>query len=162
MTIRQATEADLSRILQIYSDARQFMREHGNPDQWGDGYPPEAMIREDIARGDTYVCVEGDELLGVFFYAEGNDPTYAVIENGAWLNDAPYGVIHRIAVAVRGRGVAACCLQYGVSRCGNLKIDTHENNLPMQRTLEKNGFVRCGTIYLENGDARVAYQKSTR
>jgi hypothetical protein len=27
----------------------------------------------------------------------GKDPTYAVIENGNWLNDEPYGVIHRIA-----------------------------------------------------------------
>ena len=35
MTIRQAREAELGRILQIYADARAFMRENGNPDQWG-------------------------------------------------------------------------------------------------------------------------------
>jgi hypothetical protein len=29
----------------------------------------------------------------------------------------------------------------------------------MRRMLEKNGFVHCGTIYLENGDERVAYEK---
>ena len=28
----------------------------------------------------------------------------------------------------------------------------------MQRQLEKNGFAKCGTIYLENGDSRTAYQ----
>ncbi len=160
MTIRKATPRDIDRILQIYADARTFMQESGNPDQWGTNYPPEEMIREDVATGYSYVCVEGDEILGVFYYAEGTDPTYEYIENGAWLNDAPYGVIHRIAVGVRGRGVAAACFDFGLSQCHNLKIDTHEDNLPMQKSLEKNGFVRCGTIYVADGSARIAYQKN--
>ena len=160
MTIRQAKAGDLARILNIYADARAFMQAHGNPDQWGANYPPEDMIREDVAAGHSYVCVEGEEILGVFYYAEGADPTYEAIEGGAWLNDKPYGVIHRIAVGVRGRGVAAACFAYGISRCHNLKIDTHRDNLPMQRSLEKNGFVRCGTIYIDSGEARIAYQKS--
>ena len=29
----------------------------------------------------------------------------------------------------------------------------------MRRMLEKHGFVHCGTIYLQNGDPRVAYEK---
>lgn len=159
MTIRKAKTSELERILQIYDDARAFMRENGNPDQWGTHHPPREMVCEDVARGDSYVCVEGEEILGVFYYAEGDDPTYGYIEGGAWLNDEPYGVVHRIAVAARGRGVAAACFDHALSRCGNLKIDTHENNLPMQRTLEKNGFSRCGTIYLEDGRPRIAYQK---
>lgn len=160
MTIRQTKAAELDRVLQIYADARIFMKENGNPDQWGESYPPEHLIREDIARGASYVCVEGDEILGVFYYAEENDPTYGVIEDGAWLDDEPYAVIHRIAVAARGRGVAAACFDFALARAGNVKIDTHACNLPMQRTLEKNGFCRCGTIYVEDGTPRIAYQKS--
>lgn len=162
MTIRQTRAAELDRVLQIYADARRFMRENGNPDQWGDAYPPEELIREDIARGESYVCVEGDEILGVFYYAEGDDPTYEYIENGAWLDDEPYAVIHRIAVAVRGRGVATACFDFALSRCHNVKIDTHACNLPMQRTLEKNGFCRCGTVYVADGTPRLAYQKNKR
>ena len=157
--IRPAKERDLDRILQIYADARAFMREQGNPDQWGETYPPKDLICEDVARGDSFVCVEGDEILAVFFYAEGKDPTYEHIENGAWLNDRPYAVIHRIAVAARGRGVAAFCFDYALSRCPNIKIDTHEQNLAMQRALERNGFARCGIIYVEDGAPRIAYQK---
>ncbi len=160
MTVRLAEARELARILQIYEDAREFMKENGNPDQWGENYPPEELIREDVATGHSYVCVEGEEILGVFYYAEGDDPTYAVIEDGAWLNDEPYGVIHRIAVAARGRGVAAACFDFGVAQCGNLKIDTHADNLPMQKSLEKNGFIRCGTVYLPDGSARIAYQKT--
>ena len=159
MIIRPTTADELARVLQIYADARAFMRKNGNPDQWGESYPPEALIRADVAEGRSYVCVEGEEILGVFYYAEGDDPTYGYIEDGAWLDDAPYGVIHRIAVAARGRGVAAACFDFALSRCGNVRIDTHTRNLPMQHTLEKNGFVRCGTIYVEDGSPRIAYQK---
>ena len=160
MEIRPTTERELDTVLKIYADARRFMREQGNPDQWGDDYPPVSLLREDIDAQRLYLCVEGEEILGVFFFAVGEDPTYRVIENGSWLNDLPYGVIHRIAVARQGRGVAAFCFDYAFTRCKNLKIDTHKDNHPMQRALEKRGFVRCGIIYLENGDERIAYQKS--
>ena len=29
----------------------------------------------------------------------------------------------------------------------------------MQKTVEKNGFVRCGIIYLANGSERLAYER---
>ena len=160
MEIRKAALADFDTVTQLYADARRFMSAQGNPDQWGDHYPPVELLREDIAKGNLYLCVEGEEILGVFFFAQGEDPTYRVIYDGKWLNDASYGVIHRIAVARQGRGVAAFCFDYAISQCKNLKIDTHRDNFPMQRALEKRGFVRCGVICLENGDERIAYQKS--
>lgn len=159
MTVRQATLADLECVLRIYSQARAFMREQGNASQWAGGYPDESLLREDIRQHRLYLCVDDREILGVFCYFYGDDPTYAYIENGAWLNDRPYGVIHRIAVAVHGKGVAKFCFDYAFSRCRNLKIDTHADNFPMQKLLVKNGFAKCGTIYLENGDPRIAYQK---
>lgn len=56
MEIRKTEERDLPAVLAIYRHARTFMREHGNPRQWGDKWPPEALIREDIRRGKSYVC----------------------------------------------------------------------------------------------------------
>ena len=41
----------------------------------------------------------------------------------------------------------------------SLKIDTHKDNIPMQKVLLRNGFKFCGIIHLENGDERLAYQK---
>ena len=41
----------------------------------------------------------------------------------------------------------------------NLRIDTHEDNIPMRSFLLKHGFVECGIIYLENGEERIAYHK---
>ena len=40
MQIRKATMNDLPDILAIYAYARKYMKEHGNPDQWRDSYPP--------------------------------------------------------------------------------------------------------------------------
>ena len=159
MKIQRAAPAQLPQILKIYEAARAYMREQGNPEQWKDGYPEEALITSDIERGNLYLCCEGEELLGVFYYAEEDDPTYRYIE-GNWLNADPYGVVHRIAVASHKKGVASFCFAYAFSRCRNLKIDTHKDNLPMQRALAKNGFVPCGVIYLENGEARLAFQKT--
>lgn len=156
--IRKAEISQLPRIMEIYGQARTFMAQAGNPDQWGTAYPPEEMIRQDIENGKSYVEIENDSIRAVFYFAVEEDPTYGYID-GAWLNDRPYGVIHRIAVGENGRGVAAQCFQFAYAQCGNLRIDTHEKNIPMQHCLAKNGFTRCGIIYLEDGDPRIAYQK---
>ena len=159
MKIQRAESWQLPQILKIYEAARTYMKEQGNPEQWKDGYPEESLIALDIERKNLYLCCENGEILGVFYYAEEDDPTYRYIE-GNWLNADPYGVVHRIAVAVHKKGVASFCFAYAFSKCHNLKIDTHRDNLPMQHALKKNGFLPCGTIYLENGEARMAFQKA--
>ena len=156
--IEKATLSQLPKIMSVYANARQFMAQNGNPDQWGTAYPSEVMIRQDILNGKCYVNSCGDRIRAVFYFAVEADPTYGYIE-GAWLNDEPYGVIHRIAVGESGKGVAAECFNFAAQYCYNFRIDTHEKNIPMQRCLMKHGFRRCGIIYLEDGDPRIAYQK---
>lgn len=48
MQIRKATMNDLPDILAIYAYARKYMKEHGNPDQWRDSYPPVSLTTQDI------------------------------------------------------------------------------------------------------------------
>jgi GNAT superfamily N-acetyltransferase len=163
MTITLATPADLSTILNIYAAARRFMKEAGNPNQWGDNDPAPAVVEEDLANERLYLCREGYTILGVFCYFEDIEPVYDALTGGKWLNDAPYGVIHRIAVSEegRGKGVARFCFDYAFARCHNLKIDTHRDNLPMQKALAKAGFAYCGVVYYNKADGeRLAYQKS--
>jgi ribosomal protein S18 acetylase RimI-like enzyme len=40
----------------------------------------------------------------------------------------------------------------------NIRIDTHEKNVSMQRMVEKNGFKKTGIIYVKDGSPRYAYQ----
>lgn len=163
MAIRPAAWEDLETILEIYDRARAFMARTGNPHQWGDGHPRRELVEEDIRRGENYVITdEQGAVHGVFYFAPGPDPTYAVIEDGAWVDDGPYGVIHRIAGDGQLKGVLAAAVAFGRTQCASLRMDTHHDNQVMQRALEKNGFTRCGIIHLENGEPRIAYQSIAR
>lgn len=163
MQVRKAAEDDLSAVSAIYADAKVFMRESGNHGQWVGNYPSEELILSDIEKGHLHLVIGDDgKILACFVYFFGTDNTYLKIFNGEWTNDLPYGVIHRISVAkdAHGMGVARFCFDYAFELCGNLKIDTHRDNIPMQKALLKSGFRPCGIIYLENGDERLAFQKS--
>lgn len=160
MEIRKARIEELDTIMSIFARARSFMAETGNPNQWGSNKPERETIEEDIRLGQSYLCVEKGEIAATFFYLEAEDPTYNVIENGHWLNDKKYGVVHRIASAGTVKGAGSFCLNWAFEQCGNLKIDTHRDNVVMQNTLKKLGFSYCGIIYLSDGEERLAYQKS--
>lgn len=163
MEIRHTTEQDISRIMEIYRYARRFMEEHGNPNQWGPtNWPPESLIRSDIASGISYVCTLNGKVVGTFFFKQGEDiePTYRVIENGAWSDNSPYGVIHRLASDGTTKGVGRFCIEWAFKQCGHLRVDTHGDNLVMQDLLKKSGFIHCGTIYVEEDDyPRLAFEK---
>ena len=160
MEIRKASISELAIISQMYSEARNFMKESGNASQWKDGYPPDKLIMSDIQKGALYLCMDGESAVGVFYFAVENDVDYERIYDGEWLNSERYAVIHRVAVTAKGKGVAAFCFSYCFEHFPNLKIDTHADNTPMQRSLEKNGFIRCGRVVLHNGEERIAYQKA--
>lgn len=159
MEIRRSVPEDMGQILAIYHHAREQMRLSGNPNQWGTTYPPPELVKEDILNGNSWLVLENGEAAGVFVFAIGDDPTYAWIENGGWLNHAPYGTIHRIASAGRAKGVLRACLQFCEGVMPNIRIDTHERNHAMRHLLEQYGFQECGMIYVEDGSPRIAYQR---
>lgn len=166
MTIRNAEPKDAARILEIIESAKLSIRALGI-DQWQNGYPNMESVLSDIENGIGRVLEENGEIIAAAAVYVGNEPTYDRIFDGAWLtrNDT-YGIIHRIAVAPEGknRGAASQMMAYctalsqkaGVS---SLRCDTHPGNVIMRHTLEKNGYHHCGTIYLEDGSARVGYEK---
>ncbi len=161
MHIRKTAWQELPRILEIYAQARRFMAENGNPRQWGSlNWPPEDLLRQDIAAGKSYVCEADGEIAAVFYFDYGHriDPTYAHIEGGAWIGNDDYGVVHRIASIQKGAG--SFCIRWALAQCGHLRIDTHGDNVPMQRLLRKLGFSHCGTIYVGvDPDPRLAFEK---
>lgn len=156
--IRKAKKSDLESILEIYAYARAYMKSTGNPNQWKDSFPPRDMLIEDIASGNLYVIEEDDAVCAVFAFIIGEDPTYAYIEEGAWLSDKPYGTIHRVASSGRARGTLRKAVDYCLSRIDHLRIDTHMDNKIMQHLIEKCGFTKCGIIYVEDGSPRIAYE----
>jgi hypothetical protein len=159
MYIRQTTKQDLLEVMEIYAYARAQMKKNGNPKQWGDSRPAVETIEKDIRDGNSFLIMEAGEICGVFTFIIGEDPTYAVIEDGQWLNDEPYGVIHRIASNGKCKGIMEHVLDYCEYRIENIRIDTHQDNKIMQHILEKHAYRKCGTIYVDDGTPRIAYHK---
>lgn len=163
ITIRKANPGDLPEIMNTYAYARSFMAAHGNPNQWGPtNWPPECLIREDISAGKSYVVMKNDEIAGVFFYDQGDhiEPAYDHIEDGSWILDNPYGVIHRIAGNGKAKGIGHAAVEWAWKQCPHLRIDTHSDNTVMQKMLAGEGFVHRGTIYVrEDNDPRMAFER---
>ena len=160
MFIRIAKASDIDAIEEIYCHARIFMKENGNPNQWKGAYPNGNDVLPGIANSTSYVCEDDGEIVAAFYFEmNADDPTYRKIYDGGWKNDNPYAVIHRIAVKHHGRGIVDFCFNECFKLFPNLRIDTHRDNIPMQKCLIRNGFEYCGIIHLENGDERMAYQK---
>lgn len=161
MNIRQATSVDFEPIMSIYKNAQQFMIQSGNPTQWGTEYPSPALIQEDIESGVSYVVIdESGSVRGVCALTEGPDVTYQLIEEGEWLNEEPYVVIHRIASDASAKGIMRAVVDYCKKHYENIRIDTHADNQVMQKQILNNGFLKCGIIYVADGSSRIAYQWS--
>ena len=157
--IRPAKAEDLPELLRIYAAARAYMVRSGNPRQWWGGYPTKEMLENDIAVGNRlYVIEEDGKPHAAFAFMLGDDPTYAYIENGQWLNDMPYGTIHRIGSDGETHGVFEKALDFCRTICSNIRIDTYKDNRTMQHLILKSGFTYCGTIYVADGSPRMAYQ----
>lgn len=159
MEIRKATWEDLPVMQRIFAHAREEMRKNGNPTQWKDNRPPLFLIERDMNAGTTYVIEDEGRVCATFSYTLGIDPTYIKIDDGAWLSDDPYGTIHRIASDNTVPGIFDFVMKFVENFGVDVRIDTHHDNAVMLHVLEKNGFVRCGTIYIDDGTSRIAFQK---
>lgn len=160
----------LDQMCEITEQAKAQIRRMGF-DQWQKGNPSREGWIRDIEEKHAWAAVENDEVLSLFTFFTTPDPSYGVID-GAWLtgDEADYASMHRVCVSdkCKGQGMAGkmfakvfeLAREHGL---GSVRIDTHPENLPMQRALAKAGFVYCGEIYLsggaEDGDLRIAFEK---
>lgn len=159
-SIRSASMADITAIMQILDCGRQKMRANGNTEQWTDGNPKQSLIEADINNGNSYILEEEGKAVATFAFIEGPDITYNNIYEGEWKENAqPYHVIHRMASVHGVHGVFKHILDYSFGKTDNIRIDTHRQNLIMRNALSKYGFKYCGIIYLLDGAERLAYQQ---
>lgn len=155
--IKKATINQAREIASIYESARQYMLQNGF-EQWRAGYPSVEDVKNDINNGVCHILTDGDTIYGAFTMMCWDDPTYAVIEDGHWLDDSEYIAIHRVASNGKKRGVFKEIIDYAKKKSNHLRIDTHKENKNMQRLITQNGFEYCGIIHLLNGDPRLAYE----
>ena len=173
MNIRTTTPKDIDSVMTVIEEARRTLASLGI-NQWQNGSPNRTMITEDMALGQGRVVTDDEgAVIGTFALIYTGEPTYITVHDGGWHSpdydengDFAYIAIHRVAISVahRGSGISTAIIAYAeefarILGKSALRIDTHEGNVIMRRMLEKHGFVACGTIFLQNGDPRVAYEK---
>lgn len=166
MEFRKSVKSDINKIMEIIRQAQEYFKSQGI-NQWQNNYPNTEVINNDIDKGESYVLLKDDNIVATTVVSFNKEKTYEVITEGQWLTNGKYGVIHRIAVEknYKGLGISHEIIKYAEKLCVNngvhsLKVDTHEENIPMQNLLKKNNFKYCGIIYLEDGAKRVAFEKT--
>lgn len=161
--IRLATINDIVRIIQIIEQAKEQMFREGKQ-QWNATYPAQEHIMSDIKENNGYVMCKRNTIVAYGAIIFSGESTYSSIQ-GKWLTEAPYVVLHRLAVAdeMKQQGIATMFIkevekisfQKGIY---SFKVDTNYDNTYMQRTLSKLGFAYCGEIIFQEG-SRMAYEK---
>lgn len=165
MKLFAAQLSHLPDIMKIIGEAQSFLKSMGI-DQWQDNYPDQSVIMNDIAANEGFIITHQTEIIAYAMISFRNEPSYETIYDGKWVNNEPYAVLHRMAVSekFRNQGVAKLILNELEimslkKNLLNIRVDTHIENLPMRKLLTKNGYQYCGTIYLCNGNKRIAFQK---
>ena len=161
--IRQAKVVDLERIIEIIDDAKDRFKQNGI-DQWQNGYPNKTSILNDIEKACAYVYLVDDIIQGYFYMAIEDDPYYTTIKDGQWLNANPYAVVHRFVVNQKqqrkgyAKDMMASCFDIICKQdIYDIRVDTHDDNKPMNQFLLSLGFVYCGEVKVADGP-RNAYQ----
>lgn len=165
MEFRKSVEADIDKIMIIIKQAQNYFKEN-NIDQWQNNYPNSETIKNDIKNNNSYVLVKNGEVVATTVISFNGDSNYDHIYDGKWLSNDKFAVIHRIAInnTYKGLGLSSEIIKTAEKMClerdvHSIKVDTHKDNLSMQKLLKKNNFEYCGVIYVSDGTARIAFEK---
>lgn len=162
--IRLANANDMPNLLNLYHQARLYMIDQGNPTQW-QNYPSQKILANDIAQKQLYLLESADNklLLAAFVCQLKIEEDYELAKIHWHSNSLHYATLHRVASARIMPHTFNAIMQFALAKTKQLysysylRIDTHDDNLPMQAAIKKAGFQFCGKIKLRLGGERLAY-----
>ena len=123
--------------------------------QWNDQYPTEEAFTQDILRGELYVLLDGERIIGMVTITSLIDEEYKTVE---WLTKNENSIyIHRLAVhpECQGKGNAQRLMDfaeyYAVQQgYDSVRLDTFSKNRRNQQFYEQRGYVRLEDVYFPN------------
>jgi len=154
--IRHAEIKDLDCLDQMAENIRNQMKESGLS-QWVGHYPNRDVFKDDLNKQGLYVFVDDDQIIGSISILEENDPPYKAIQ---WHRNHSL-VIHRLMVDPKHQkqGVGMALFEHAIQLCQtnyqSIKVDTHPDNIKMQKLILKMGFEYMGYLSSIN---RLAYE----
>ena len=164
LNFRKATIIEIPQIWVILQQAIVRRKQDGSQ-QWQDGYPNPAVIKQDIEKGFGYVLTTNeDTITGYAAIIFNDEPAYENIK-GTWLTNNDFAVVHRLAISEQelGKGYAKKMLYFTEdlaleNNIFSIKVDTNFDNIAMNKIFEKLGYTYCGEVIFRGG-VRKAYEK---
>ena len=159
MQIRKCEVADAAAVGAFYDEVVANLCATVNYPKWKyKVYPSVDFAREMAQKGEQYICLDGDEIVGAFVF---NDDAQGAYENANWsasLKRGEYGVCHAVAIrtSLQGKGLGKQIVDYCIERARQLghkaiRLDVVPTNLPARKLYEKCGFTYIGDADLERG-----------
>ncbi len=156
--IRLAIIEEIQAISELAKAVRSDMWNNGLK-QWTGNYPAYENFYQDYANKGLYVLVEEGVIIGSVSIFVENEIAYHEV---AWEKDKSL-VVHRIIVdpARQGKGYGKQLIEFALTMAlqdgfDSVKIDTHPDNLKMQRLLKSMNFNYRGYLSSIN---RLAFEK---
>ena len=132
-------------------------------DQWQNGYPNRERLEEDVRLGIGRVLMADGQRVAYGVLTYDGERAYDDLRGGEWLTSgAAYATIHRLCVAEEevgkgyGRAFMECAEREAATRVASIRVDTHPDNLIMQRLISSLGYRYCGVVEYES--PRLAYE----
>ena len=164
LTLEIATIENLNWIMQAIDLCRPVLAMHQSG-QWQGKEPSKETIEIDIKNKQFYLLFEDHQCLGGAALLN-KDNAYDHLLSGSWLNQEPYVVVHRFFIHPTFHGnhlgrelLKSIELHVWHQGVRNIRLDTHERNIPMRKLLTSQSYQEVGRVNLPQAGERLVYHK---
>ncbi|MGY0836468.1 GNAT family N-acetyltransferase [Aerococcus urinaeequi] len=165
LALRGSVESDMTQLTCMLEDAIALLAMN-SIDQWQNGTISREILLDAIMHDQAFVWEQRDSGgIAGFCVLDTYDELYENLVEGEWIVSGSYLAIHRVMVSKHLRGSKVTTQMFlDIKKMGilnnidALRIDTHPDNIMMQKTLKRNGFVRTGLLYMPSGSPRYTYE----
>ena len=154
ITIRSATNADITLIKDIYDDARSIGRKSGSCD-WSDDYPNNLIITDDIINGNLSLVLLNSEPFAVFSLIDNDDLDHEPLNWKVCKSGVPVRIC--IKSQYQGKGFGKVIMKEMIKIAKekgyeSLRLLASVNNNPANNLYHSLHFLYKGSVHLYEKD----------
>lgn len=149
--IRKANLSEIEEIIKITKACGRKMASEG-VFQWNEHYPNMEVFQKDVKRGELFLLLSEDKIIGCITISTLKDSEYNHID---WLTqEGHHFYIHRLAIhpLFQKKGYAKQLMDFAENKAvendiDSIRLDTFSKNYRNQKFYEKRNYTRLQNIY---------------